>query len=125
MAESQQNQGQVQFLLSDFNTRLRDIDEKNKLVRERVLLLGKNLIDSRDEVEEALNNLKKENIKIKKELENLKTISKNLLEENNRYVKQEEIILIERMLKDFQPLEFMRKKDVEELIEQKLSLRNK
>ena len=28
------------------------------------------------------------------------------------------MVLVERMLKDFQPLEFMRKKDVEELIKE-------
>jgi hypothetical protein len=33
------------------------------------------------------------------------------------------MVLIERMLKDFQPLEFMRKKDVEELINKKLGVR--
>ena len=121
MVEQQENNDQVQFLLSDFNTRLRDLDERNKLIRERVLLLGKNLISSRQELEDELIEIKKDNIEIKKDLEKIKKISNSLLSEFNKFVKKDEIVLIERMLKDFQPLEFMRKKDVEELIEDKLS----
>ncbi len=120
MTEQQENSDQVQFLLADFSTRLRDIDERNKLIRERVLLLGKNLISSRQDIEDELQEIKKNNQEIKKDLEKIKKISTSLLTEFNKFVKREEIVLIERMLKDFQPLEFMRKKDVEELIENKL-----
>ncbi|MFH1521718.1 MAG: hypothetical protein ABIF18_02045 [archaeon] len=122
MAEQQEGGDQVQFLLADFNTRLRDIDERNKLIRERVLLLGKNLISSRQDIEDELGEIKKDNQEIKKDLEKIKKISNSLLAEFNKFVKREEIILVERMLKDFQPLEFMRRKDVEELIENKLRL---
>ena len=119
--EEQQNAGdQVQFLLSDFATRLRDIDERNRLIRERVLLIGKNLIESKEDLENSLNEIKKENREIKKELSKLDKLSKNLLFENGKFIKRDEIVLVERMLKDFQPLEFVRVKDVEEIIERKL-----
>ena len=122
MAEQppQETDGQIQFLLSDFNTRLRDISERNRLIRERVLLLGKNLISSRQSTEDDIKEIKKENLKINKTLDKLTKLSNSLLTEFNKFVKREEIILIERMLKDFQPLEFMRKKDVEELIKTQL-----
>ncbi len=110
----------TQFLLSDFNTRLRDIDERNRLIRERVLLLGKNLISSRQDLEGDLKEIKKENIEIKKRLEKLEKVSLSLLTEFNKFVKRDEMNVIERMLKDFQPIEFMRKKDVEELIKKEI-----
>ncbi len=116
MAEQQDTSEQVQFLLSEFNTRLRDSDERNKLIRERVLLLGKNLITSKQEIEDELKEIKKENQEIKKELKLLIHFSKNVSSEISKFVKRDEIALVERMLKDFQPLEFMRKKDVEEMI---------
>ncbi len=122
MAEQppQEADSQIQFLLSDFNTRLRDISERNRLIRERVLLLGKNLISSRQSTEDDIKEIKKENLEINKTLDKLTKVSNSLLTEFNKFVKREEIILIERMLKDFQPLEFMRKKDVEELIKTQL-----
>jgi len=121
MPEQQETGGQVQFLLADFNTRLRDIDERNRLIRERVLLLGKNLISSRQDVEEELKEIKKNNLEIRQDIEKIKKISNSLLTEFNKFVKREEIILVERMLKDFQPLEFMRRKDVEELIKKQIN----
>ena len=120
MVDPQPQDNQIKFLLSDFNTRLRDLDERNKLIRERVLLLGKNLISSRQDIEENLREIKRENQTIKQDVEKIKKVSNSLLTEFNKFVKREEIGLIERMLKDFQPLEFMRKKDVEELINKEI-----
>lgn len=120
MAPPQNQDSQIKFLLSDFNTRLKDTDERNKLIRERVLLLGKNLIASRQELEDEIKTLKQENITIKQELEKLKRTSNSLLTEFNKFVKRDELNLVERMLRDFQPLEFARKKDIEEIINNKL-----
>jgi len=113
--------GGVQFLMSDFNTRLREIDERNRLIRERVLLLGKNLISSKQDTEEEIRFLREENRQIKKDIEKIKKVASSLLNEFDRFVKRDEVVLIERMLKDFQPIEFMRRKDVEELLNEKES----
>jgi|TARA_B100002003_G_C14046523_1_gene504087 DUF438 domain-containing protein len=119
----QPQESQIKFLLSDFNTRLKDIDERNKLIRERVLLLGKNLISLRQENDDEIRIIKQENTQIKQDLDKLKKTSNSLLTEFNKFVKREELVLVERMLKDFQPLEFMRKQDVEELIEKKINIK--
>ncbi|MDP2946812.1 MAG: hypothetical protein Q8N88_01745 [Nanoarchaeota archaeon] len=107
--------------LTEINTRLRDADERNKLIRERVLLLGKNLLSSKQEIEDELKEIRQENKEIKKELEKIKKLSLLIANEMPKFTKKEEMYLLEKMLKDFQPLEFMRKKDVEELIEEKIS----
>ncbi len=126
MVQTQDTDVQIKFLLSDFNTRLKDTDERNKLIRERVLLLGKNLIASRQENDDELKIIKQENTEIKQDLEKLKRTTRALLTEFNKFVKREELTLIERMLKDFQPLEFMRKKDVKEMINKEInSMKNK
>lgn len=119
MAESQNND--ISPILSEINTRLRDTDEKNKLIRERVLMLGKNLLSTKTEIEDELKSIKEENKEIKKEIDKLKKFSSVIANEIPKFVKKEEMYLIERMLKDFQPLEFMRKKDIEELIDKKIS----
>ena len=105
---------------ADPNTRLRDIEERGRLIRERVLLLGNNLISSREGVDEELRQIKKENQEIKKELEKIKKVASSLLTEFNKFVKREELSIVERMLKDFEPLKFMREQDVVDLIEKKL-----
>jgi len=117
---SQKEESQTSFLLSDFNTRLKDIEERNSLIKDRVLLLGKNLITIKEDIYEELTELRKQTNQTQRDLEKLKEISNTLVSETNKFARKDEMILIEKMLKDFQPLEFMRRKDVEELIEQKL-----
>ena len=123
MTDQKNVSSQTGLILSELNTRLRDTDERSKLIRERVLLLGKNLISTRQDLEDELKEIKKDNLEIKKDIEKIKRISNSLLAEFNKFVKREELILVERMLKDFQPLEFMRKKDVEELIDKQIKSR--
>jgi ElaB/YqjD/DUF883 family membrane-anchored ribosome-binding protein len=106
---------------NEFNTRLRENEERNKLLRERVLLLGKNLIEIKKESEEEIKEFKKENSELKKELEKQAKTNKAIIEQIDKFVKKDDMFVIERMLKDFQPLEFTRKKDVEEMITEKLN----
>lgn len=119
MAEEQQ-ENQISLLLSDFNTRLRDIEEKTRIIKDRISLIGNNLVSSKEELEQEIQNLKTQQNKNQKEIQNLKTLLSNLIEQTDTFVKKQEIIPIERMLQTFQPLEFARIKDVENLINQKI-----
>jgi hypothetical protein len=109
----------MQYLLSDLNTRIRDAEERNKITKERTLLIGKNLIDTKQEVSEELKEIRHQNQLIQAELVKLRKTTEALVMETGKYIKREEILLIERMLKDFQPLEFVRMKDLQEVLEQK------
>jgi len=114
---------QTQMVLADMSTRIRDLDERVRLLRERVLLLGKNVIETREESTEEIRELKRTSNQLVEDVTAIKELSKRLVSEIDRYVKRDEMVLVERMLRDFRPLEFMRKKDVEELIERRLARR--
>ena len=120
MANAPAQGGDIQFLLSDLNTRIRDAEERNKITKDRALLVGKNLIETKQETSDELKEIKLQNTSMQREIEKLQKISNSLIEETGKYIKREEMILLERMLKDFQPLEFVRMKDLEEAIEQKI-----
>jgi predicted nucleic acid-binding Zn-ribbon protein len=111
----------MQFLLSDLNTRIRDTEERNKITKDRALVLGKNLIETRNELTTELQELKTHTNKLDTEIQKLKKVSQALILETGKYVKREEIILVERMLKDFQPLQFARMTDIDKIIEEKMS----
>lgn len=115
------DEGQISFLLSDFSTRLRDLEERNRMIRERVLLLGQNLISSREEIEQEITKLKKDSEITRKEIEKMKSLLEGILSEMDGFARKNEMILLERMMKDFQPLEFARITDIERIVEQKLN----
>ena len=83
----------------------------------------KNLLETKEELEEEVGQIKKQNLAILKEMEGLLQTIESLTEDSASAVKRDEMLLVERMLKDFKPLEFMRRKDVEELIEEKMKKR--
>ncbi len=118
MAEVQQQDNQLQFLLADISTRIRDIEERNNSMRERIQILGQNMLNTRESTEERVSQIEKQNSQIALDLKKIKTNLENLNSEMSNFVRKDEIILVERMLKDFQPLEFIRRKDVEEMLQE-------
>ncbi|MEI7718959.1 MAG: hypothetical protein WCI72_03760 [archaeon] len=114
MAEQQQD-NQLQIILSDLGTRMRDIEERTNSIKERMLLINANLIDAKEELEQRVLAIEKQNATITSELKKINSSIQNILSETNNFVRKDEIILVERMLKDFQPLEFVRRKDLEEM----------
>ena len=117
----EQQEDQSQYFLADFNTRLQDLEGKNSTLKDRTIMLGENLISLKEKIDEEISELKKTLKLVEKKLEKIDYLSKSIASETEAFVRRDEMVLIERMLKDFQPLEFMRKKDVEELIEQKIN----
>lgn len=120
MAQPNEMAPDMQYLLSDLNTRIRDAEERNKVTKDKVFLFGKNLIDAKEELAEDINELKRENLELKAEIEKIKRMVDSLVEDSSRFVKKEEILLVERMLKDFQPLEFVRMSDLENIIDERM-----
>jgi hypothetical protein len=114
---------QISYLVSDFNTRLNDLEERNKIVRERVLLLGQNLISIKEDSDKGIEGLRRQVTIMQKDIEKLKLLNQNIVSEMNRFVNKDEVLIIERMLRDFQPLQFVRMKDVEDLINKRLNPR--
>jgi len=100
----------------ELGIRINDLEERTNNIKEKINLVSKNFILVKEDFDERIGRIEKENSEIKKELSFLKKNLIGLMQETERWVRRDEIILIERMLKDFQPLEFIRKKDLEELL---------
>jgi hypothetical protein len=112
---------QIQFLLTDLNTRIKDIEERNSSIRERIILLSQNTINLKEGIEQKMGEIEKRQNQLNMDLKKIKSMLDNVLSEIGNFTRKEETILVERMLKDFQPLEFVRRKDVEEMINEALT----
>jgi len=121
----QQQDSQLQYVLSDLGTRMRDLEERTSSIKERLFLINANMIDSKEEIEQRVLAIEKQNSILTADIRKINSTIQNLLSETNNFVRKDEIILIERMLKDFQPLDFIRKKDLEEFQENKKETQQK
>ena len=112
MAEVQQNNDSF---FADISMRFRDMEEKQKMLRERILLIGQNLIETKEKTSSDILEIKKEIEEIKRSMERLIGFLESASAEFSKFARKEDLELLTKQAKMFQPLDFVRKKDLKKL----------
>jgi hypothetical protein len=99
----------------DIGIKIRDLEEKQRILKDRLLLIGQNLIDSREKVNEDLLNLKKDLEIVKMTLDRIKAFLETFSSELGKFARKEDLEILTKQAKMFQPLDFVRKSDSEKL----------
>lgn len=108
----QQSPGIGESFFNDIAVRMRDLEEKQKLLRDRLLLIGQNLIDMREKTNNDLIEIKKDLEIMKTNMERLTSFLQQASAEFPKFAKKEDLDILTKQAKMFQPLEFVRKKDL-------------
>jgi hypothetical protein len=116
----QQQQDPISALLSEFGTRLNEIEEKQRLIKDRILLVGENLISTKEEYDKEISSFKKQITEINSEIKTISQTNKRVIEELENFARRTELEIVERQLKMFQPLKFTTSRDVEKIINEKI-----
>lgn len=117
MAEEQQDI--VTPVLSDFNTKLGDMEEKQKLSKERVLLIGQNLVELREEFETEKNLMKADIEDMKESIEKIKKTLIRVSEEIEKRARRNELEILQNQMRMFSPLEVARIEDVKNMLKKR------
>jgi hypothetical protein len=88
---------QQQFSV-DPSGRLRDLEEKMLLLKDRVLLVGQTLVDERDKTFREMQEMKKSLILMKEETNRIKELVERITEQLNGVARKEEIMILQRQL---------------------------
>ena len=112
MVEETQNNS----YLEEVNGKLRDLEEKQNLTRDRVLLIGKNLIDTREKTKEEISDLKLEISELRRDFAKLKDLLQNIADDLEELPRKGEVEALQKQLDLFSPLEMARIEDVEKMI---------
>ena len=83
-------------LFSDINTRIRDVEEKQRLLKDRVLLIGKNLVEEREKTIKDIQEMKKSIFKLEKENSSLKDVLQRIIEQIDNTARKEELNILQR-----------------------------
>ncbi|HTY44007.1 MAG TPA: hypothetical protein VMC80_02090 [Patescibacteria group bacterium] len=97
--------------VSDINIRIKDIDEKQKAMKERVLLIGENLVELKESTEAKILEIKKDLEILKQNMERTVAFLETASKEFSKYAKKEDLEILSKQAKMFQPLELIKKKD--------------
>lgn len=101
--------------LADLSIRFRDIEERNKMLKDRLLLIGQNLIEAREKTNSDILEIKKELEVLKKDMARMISFLETASAEFPKYARKEDLEILTKQAKMFQPLEFVRKKDLKKL----------
>jgi len=88
----------------DINVRVRDLEERQRLIRDKLGLISKNFVELKEEYEKEVTGLRTDLEEIKRRIEKLEDLFSRLSEELEGKAKRSDVEIIAKQLKMFQPL---------------------
>ncbi len=113
MAEEQQDYA-AQYG-AELNTKVRDIEEKQRLLKDRLLLIGQNLIELKDKTNSKILDMKKDLDIMKQSVERLSSFLETVSSEFSKFAKKEDLDILIKQAKMFQPLDLVTKQELANL----------
>ena len=87
----------------DPNLRLRDLEEKQRILKNQILLIGKNLIDIREKNTRDILEIKKDLDIIKTDIERLASFIDTAGEEFSKFARKDDVEILAKQMRMFQP----------------------
>lgn len=113
MAEQQIDAARI---LSSFSTKIKSLEEKQESLREKTLLLGQSFLKQEETLREEVAILKDEIKELRSDLERVKERVENILQEMGNFARKEELKLVEKYMKIWEPLKFVKADEVKKMI---------
>ena len=85
----------------DLSMRIKDIEERQRLLKDRTLLIGQNLVDEREKSFAEKKKKKKEMIVLKEESLKMKEFLQRLSEQISDMARKEELMILQRQFDMF------------------------
>ena len=96
--------------IADINARIKDLEEKQKALKDRIMLLGDNLMELKENSSAKILEIKKDLELIKQNMDRTVAFIETASKEFSKYAKKEDLDILAKQARMFQPLELLRKK---------------
>jgi len=107
-------------LWADFGTKLRDIEERNSMIKDRLLLLSQSFLRQEERLSKEIAMMRDEMKEIRMDLDRSNENIQHIIRENSEFARRDELKVIEKYLKLWEPLKFIKEDDVKKMINDKL-----
>jgi len=91
---------------------LMDLEERQRIIKDRLILIGQNLIDFKEKNEDELLEIKKDLEILKRSIEKIKDFVETISSEFQKFAKKDDLEILKKQAKMFQPLDFVTKADL-------------
>lgn len=93
------------------NSKLKDLEEKQRILKDRLLLIGQNLIETKEETTKKILEIKKDINIIKQNMERTISFLEMASSEFSKFARKEDLEILSKQAKMFQPLKLTKKQD--------------
>ena len=100
MEEEMNSAGQA---FGETNLKLRNLEENQRIIKDRLLLIGQNLLETKEKTNQDILNIKKDIEKIKQEMERMINFLETASSEFSKFAKKEDLEILSKQVKMFQP----------------------
>lgn len=101
----------------DLINRVRDLEGRYNLLRDRVLIINNNMIEEYKRLMSELKLINNEVREAKNEIQKLKESMKHVIKEFELFARKEDILFVEKYINLWNPLKFVTEEDVLRIIE--------
>ena len=112
MAEEVRYNGQFS---EESNMKIRDIEDKQRILKDRMLLIGQNLVEMKEKNDEKMLDMKKDINNLQTEVKRVSIFLEDISVELSKFARKEDMDILTKQAKMFQPLDFVRREDLEKL----------
>ena len=99
--------------LGGMNSKIRNLEERQKILKDRLLLIGQNLIEMKERTNDKILEIKKDIELLKQNMERMVSFLESASTEFSKFAKKEDLEILYKQIKMFQPLKFATKEDLE------------
>lgn len=83
---------------NDAAGRLKDVEEKQRLLRDKILLIGRNVVEDRESIMQEIEEMKKLLAKTREENIKIQDFLKKVADQLSESVRKEELMMLQRQL---------------------------
>jgi len=101
------------YYTPDFNeaiVKIRDLEEKQRILKDRLILIGKNLIETKEETNEKILEIKKDIQILKQNMERIGVFLETASSEFSKFARKEDLEILTKQARMFQLLNIREEK---------------
>lgn len=95
-------------IIGEVNNKMRDLEEKQKVLKNRLLLIGENLVEIKEDTNSKIIEIKKEIEIIKRNTEKMVSFLENASKEFSKFARKEDVEILAKQARMFQPLKLLK-----------------
>lgn len=101
-------------IIGAMNAKMGYLEEKQRILKDRMILIGKNLIEIKEDSNQKFLEIKKDIEEIKQTMERIKMFLETASNEFSKFARKTDLEILSKQAKMFQPLEFVKKSDLKQ-----------